>query len=192
MKKVYKKKFFIYFVKNEKLVYSGKLFRIYTWNQEMFDGSFEVFEKAVRKPSVQLLVFKDNKIMIYNEKQPGKGEYLSLPGGMVEWDESLIEGAKRELLEETGMSGDFELLEETDFGTNFKWKTSYFIVKNPIKIKDPCLDNGEIIESRFVSFDDFYDLTQRPDFRNIQFATELKIKKLEGKLNEFKIQLGLN
>jgi ADP-ribose pyrophosphatase YjhB (NUDIX family) len=177
---------------DEKLVYSGKLFRIYTWNQEMFDGSFEIFERAVRKPSVQMLVISEGKIMIFNEQQPGKGKYLSLPGGMVEWEESLLEGAERELLEETGMTGDFEFLEQIDFGTNLKWKTGYFIVRNPVKVKEPELDSGEIIESRFVSFDEFYELTQTNDFRNTYFSEKLKMKKLEGSLNEFKSYLGVD
>jgi len=171
---------------NKKLVYEGQIFRVYEWDQEMFDGSFETFEKVVRRPSVQILVVKERKIMIYEEEQPGKGKYISLPGGMVDWDESFENGAKRELLEETGLVGDLVFFERQISGSVFEWETNYFILKNPIKIQEPKLDNGEKINSFYLSFEEFYEYTQRDDFRNKYFANFLKLKKLEGSLEEFK------
>lgn len=172
---------------NEKLVYSGKLYRVYTWDQEMFDGSVEVFEKAVRKPSVQLVVVDDSgKFLIFDEKQPSRGEYSSLPGGMVEWDEDFLDGARRELLEETGFVGDFEEFHESNFGVSLVWTTKYYVVRNVRKVQEPIYDVGEKISYDFVSFDDFVDRVLSSDFKNKYFSNFILLKKMSGSLNNFR------
>ncbi len=55
---------------------------------------------------VGALVIRDGKILLVKRKYPpGKGRW-SIPGGHVEVDESILEAARRELLEETGIEGD--------------------------------------------------------------------------------------
>ncbi len=174
---------------NKKLVYDGILFKVYQWEQEMFDGTKETFERAVRRPSVQLLVVKDSKLLIYEEEQPSKGKFLSLPGGMVEWEESFEDAGKRELLEETGLTGKFKFFMEQDFAKTLEWKTKYYVVSNIKKIQDPKPDNGEKISPKFVSLDEFFELSQRSDFRNKFFANFLKLKKLENGLEQFKVDV---
>ncbi|NOZ30825.1 MAG: NUDIX domain-containing protein, partial [Crenarchaeota archaeon] len=55
---------------------------------------------------VGALVIRDGKILLVKRKYPpGKGRW-SIPGGHVEVNESILEAARRELLEETGIEGD--------------------------------------------------------------------------------------
>ena len=179
--------------KEKKLIYSGKLFKLYTWKQKMFDGSYETYEQIVRKPSVQLIVIINDKFVLYKETQPSHGQYISLPGGMVEWDEDFLEGAKRELLEELGLEGDFELFDEHDYGNNITIKTKYYFVRNTKKIQNPRRAVGEKIEPLYLDFEEFVEFTQRKDFRNKYFSYYIKILKLENKLEEFKSKaLGLS
>ena len=58
------------------------------------------------KPTATLICPKDDKILFVKRAfDPGKGEW-SLPGGFLELGETLEEGAKRELKEETNLNGD--------------------------------------------------------------------------------------
>lgn len=52
-----------------------------------------------------LLLCKDNTLLIQRAKQPAKGLW-SLPGGKVEWGETLEEATRRELREETAITFD--------------------------------------------------------------------------------------
>lgn len=62
-------------------------------------------KKVIERPKigVNVFVFKNNKILL--GKRIGKVGYGTwcLPGGHFEWGESLVEAAKRELFEETGL-----------------------------------------------------------------------------------------
>lgn len=56
---------------NAKCVFKGVLFDIYQWEQEMFDGTYSIFEKVVRLPSSQIIATTpENKIILLDEEQP--------------------------------------------------------------------------------------------------------------------------
>jgi len=64
---------------------------------------------------VGALIFEDGKILLVERgKEPLKG-YWSIPGGIVETGEKLVEGIRREVSEETGLDVDpyflFEIFE---------------------------------------------------------------------------------
>ena len=83
---------------HSKKVFTGVLFDIFQWEQEMFDGSKRTFEKVWRKPTVQIIaVTKEKKLVLLNEEQPGNGKFISFPGGQVEKDERILESVKKEL-----------------------------------------------------------------------------------------------
>ncbi len=177
--------------KNAKLVYDGDIFKVYNWQQKLFDGSYKTFEAVKRKDSVQLIVIKDNKLIIYDEQQPDTEQLITLPGGMIEWDEPPEKAGPRELLEETGLKADFTFYMKKSFSGKIKWDTYYYICKNSVKVSEQKLDAGEKITVKEVSFEKFIDLTQHNKFRNKEFQQHIKILMLENKLEDFKKQLGL-
>ena len=63
------------------------------------------------KPTATLICTKKDKILLVKRAfNPGKGEW-NLPGGFLELGETLNQGAKRELKEETNLNGEmFKLL----------------------------------------------------------------------------------
>jgi hypothetical protein len=40
---------------NAKLAFKGIIFEVWQWEQKMFDGSIEIFERIWRSPSVNIL-----------------------------------------------------------------------------------------------------------------------------------------
>ncbi|MFA6355075.1 MAG: NUDIX domain-containing protein [Candidatus Paceibacterota bacterium] len=60
-------------------------------------------ERNKLKPCVGVMIWKDGKVIVGKRKgSHGSGEY-AFPGGHLEFDESFVECAKREVLEETGI-----------------------------------------------------------------------------------------
>jgi 8-oxo-dGTP diphosphatase len=65
-----------------------------------------MLEKSITKVSVNVFVLKEGKILL--GKRIGKigHDTWGLPGGHLEYGESLADGARRELVEETGIVSD--------------------------------------------------------------------------------------
>ncbi len=52
-------------------VYEGKIFQVHEWNQLVFDGSTETYERVSALPIVKLIcVLKDGQILVNEEEQP--------------------------------------------------------------------------------------------------------------------------
>src|SRR3990167_56699 len=89
--------------KKAKRVFKGVLFDVYHWEEKMFDGSHQTYEKIKRKDSVTVIaVTEDDKIILLDEEQPGRKPFLAVPGGQVDEGETFEQAGRRELLEETG------------------------------------------------------------------------------------------
>ncbi len=176
--------------KNAKKVFEGKIFDVYQWEQKMFDGSTETFEMLRRKASVQILPIIGDKIMVAEEEQPTISKRIGLIGGVIEEGESALEGAKREMLEETGYTAeDWELYRERNLYNKMDWTISCFIARNCAKIADPRLDPGERITTHLVSFDEFMEIVLHPDFRSKDLTLDILKLHYQGKLEEFKKML---
>ena len=65
-------------------------------------------DKQRPKVGVNVIVVKDNMLLLGQRRNTaGDGDW-GLPGGHLEFGESAIDGAKRELLEETGLTANLE------------------------------------------------------------------------------------
>ena len=160
---------------NAKLVFRGKLFDVYQWRQRMFDGSYQTFEKLKRVDTVMVVpTTSQGKIILIDEEQPGRGSFLSAVGGRVEQGESVLDTAKRELLEETGHEAyEFSLWDAVQPVSKIDWAVYTFIAKGSTKVSDPKPDAGEKITPRFVSFDEFINLVSESEFRDREITLKL-------------------
>ncbi|MBI2437150.1 MAG: NUDIX domain-containing protein [Candidatus Magasanikbacteria bacterium] len=173
--------------KHAKKVFTGVIFDVYQWEQEMYDGSTATFERLKRPDTIQIICTEGNKIIIAEEEQPGKPRGNTLIGGRQEQEEEPIICAKRELLEETGMvSDDIELFKTYEPYNKIDWKVHVFIAKNCKKIAEQNLDPGEKITVKKVSFDKFVDIVCTEDFWCKEIKIDILKMRLDGTLDEFK------
>lgn len=153
--------------KNAKLVFKGVIHDVYHWEQEMFDGSKSPYEKITKPDTTAVIAIVGGKIILSEQEQPHKGSFLALPGGRCEEGEKSIDGAKRELLEETGYVSDNIFLWKTLHpSSTILWNDDYYIARDCKKVREPAPDNGEKIKNRLISFEEFIMLSENDHFRH--------------------------
>lgn len=152
--------------KSAKRVFKGTLFDVYQWRQKMFDGSYKIFESIKRQDAVVVLATVKNKIVVLKQKQPNTGWYLSEPGGrMDKAGESPKNAALRELLEETGLKPKKLILwKKSNPGHKVMFTLYIFIARDCKQAAKASPDNGEIIQTKLVSFEDFLKLSDNPNY----------------------------
>ena len=153
-------------------VFKGKLFDVYQWEQKLFDGSIATFEKLKRPDTAYVIpITADRKLMLADQRQPGATPSIGLIGGRIEAGETPEQGARRELLEETGLiPGNLILWDSYQFLPKLDWAIYTFIAKNCRKIEDQYLDAGEDVKLITVTFDEFLDLVGQENFGDLEVA----------------------
>lgn len=160
---------------NAKKVFSGIVFDVYQWEQELYDGTVTTFERAKRADTVTILaVTNTGSILILEQEQPMHDPFISLPGGVVDNGEAVTSAALRELQEEAGYT-----TEELEFqfsynpGGRLIWQDHIFIARNCEQLGKQQLDGGEKIKVREVGFHEFVQIMINPAFRNVDVALPL-------------------
>jgi ADP-ribose pyrophosphatase len=126
-----------------KKVFSGLIFDVYHWEQELFDGTTTTFEALKRKGTAVVLPILDNgNFLMCIQEQPGYSKRLDFLGGRQDNDEDLLETAKRELLEESGYEAELYdlLLEKNPWTPKVEWPIHYYIAKGLTKVSEQKLD----------------------------------------------------
>ena len=147
---------------NAELVFSGKIFDVYQWPQQLFDGTTETFEMLSRKDTVKIIAIKDDKVVITYQKQPRKDWFYDLPGGRNDNpEENELAAAKREMLEETGMTfRTWKLVEVRQPFMKLDWLVYTFIATDFIAQEPQKLDAGEQIKVKEISFEELKAITE--------------------------------
>jgi ADP-ribose pyrophosphatase len=163
--------------KNAKSVFKGEIFEVFQWDQKMYDGTTEVFEALRRPNTAEIIATEGDQIVIQKQMQPHKSEpFLSLPGGRIELGEDELVGAKRELLEETGLAtDDWELWAARKPVGKIDWTIFVYVARGCRKVAEQALDAGEKIELLRVGFDEFLDMVDRGDLAYIESDLRLDL-----------------
>lgn len=164
------------------LVFKGKLFDVYQWQQRMYDGTYQTFEKLKRPDTVVVFaVLDDGSILLTKQEQPGKSLFIGAAGGRVDEGEEIEEAAARELLEETGYRAKELILWHSEQPVSkIDWAVYTFIAKGLEKVDEQRLDAGEKITLHPVTFDEFIDTALRNEFTEreiVKYIYEAKIDK---------------
>ncbi len=171
---------------NATKVFSGVLFDVYQWEQELFDGTKTLFEKVRRPDTVVVFpVMDDGKILLTEQEQPGRGAFIGATGGRVDEGEDILEAAKRELLEETGFeASEFILWDVQQPSTKIEWAVYTFIAKGLKRVADMDLDAGEKIRLKPVDFEEFIDIAIGGGFVEKEIIPKLYEAKLHPEKKE--------
>lgn len=143
-----------------KKVFSGQIFDVYQWPQSMFDGTLATFEMLKRPDTVTVIGIVGDKIIVIDDEQPHSGARMSFPGGRVdETDTSILQAAKREMMEETGYEfQQWRLVRVWQPHTKLEWFIHFFIAWHGQKMSEPHLDAGEKISLELLPFSQVKDL----------------------------------
>lgn len=157
------------------MVFKGKIFEVWQWEQELFDGSTVTFERLKRPNTAQVIpVVGGDKILVIDQEQPDSKHFTSIPGGRCDGDEDPLFAAKRELLEETGyVSDDWVLYCEENPVGKMEWTVYTYVARDSRKVQEPQLDPGEKITSRLVTLDEFLQMEDDARLHEKEFDVEL-------------------
>lgn len=127
-----------------------KIFELPTGKKDVFD----VYDDGA---TVCILAFTDDRqIILAKQFRPGPERILlELPGGMIDKNETPIEAARRELLEETGYTGSLVSV-NVDFVAGYSTQARHnFVATGCHRLQEPQPDPCESIEVVLMSLDDF-------------------------------------
>ena len=127
---------------------------------KMPDGKESDFYIKKEGPAVGILALtKDNQVILVQQFRPGPNQIINeIPGGLVERDETPIQAAERELLEETGYKGTPHLV-TTALDCAYSTMNRYCVVVTECeKIAEQKLDENEHAEAIFMSLLEFRKL----------------------------------
>ena len=172
--------------KNAKRVFKGEIFEVWQWPQKMYDGSTETFEMLKRPDTAVVIPVVGDKILILTQAQPNRPKaFYSIAGGRRGKGETPLNAAKRELLEETGyVSRDWKLWQAANPVGKMVWTVCTYISRDCIFWQAPRPDAGEKVSAKLISFDEFLNLADEPDF----YEKELKnfLLRTRGDKKEYK------
>ena len=173
-----------------KKVFTGEIFDAYQWEQKLFDGSAATFEMLKRPNTLQVIATVGNQIVIAMDEQPNRPARPTLLGGRQEPNETPLDGAKRELLEESGLvSSDWEMFTQVQPVGKMEWDVYTFIARDCKKIQDPQLDAGEKIDLQYLSFEEFISTVLSDSFWGRELQVLVLKMKLDGTLGVFEKKL---
>jgi len=172
-----------------KRVFQGKMFDVFQWDQEQYDGSIKQFEKITRPDTVVVVpVTSKGTILTTLQEQPGRTSFSALVGGRQELGETIFETARREMQEEIGYVCDsFKLWMAVHPTTKIDWVV-YFLIGTDCRLNGQISnDAGEKIKLVEKSFDEFLQLAHDESFVEVEIVpTLLRALLSEEKMKELR------
>lgn len=138
------------------LVYEGIIYDVFHWQQKLFDGTSTTFEMLRRADTTAAICIVDGKILVLDDEQPNRSSRKSFPGGRIEPHESsIVESAKREVLEESGYTfKNWRLIHVEQPFSKIEWFVHILVAWDGEQVAAPQNDAGERITVTAMEFDE--------------------------------------
>jgi ADP-ribose pyrophosphatase len=136
------------------------------------DGTEAVWDIFGAPASVAVLaVTVDEQIVLARQFRPGPGRVLDeLPGGGVDPGEEVLEAARRELLEETGYTGELELAGGSWLASAAQTRRHVAVARDARKVAEPAPEPGEFVEVVLMGLDPFRAHLRRGDLTDVDLG----------------------
>lgn len=134
------------------------------------DGKIQKFDIKHEGPAVCVLALtEDDNVILVKQYRPGMEKILhEMPGGVVDGCEKPEDAIKRELLEETGYTGDIQFVgtsHDCAYSTMFRYN---FVATNCRKIEEQNLDELEFAEVVEMSLNDFREHLRSGELTDVE------------------------
>lgn len=133
-----------------KLVYEGKVIKVFRDDVKLANGENSVREVAKHPGGVVVLAFKDNEtiLLVKQYRYPIGKTVLELPAGKLEKDEKPDRACRRELEEETGYKAkNWQSLGYINTTPGFCDEKLYLYKAENLEFVGEHLDEGEILKA---------------------------------------------
>jgi ADP-ribose pyrophosphatase len=164
------------------VVFKGKLFDVWQWQQRLFDGRMATFEMLSRPDTVLILPIRaDGQALFVNETQPGTAAMLRTIGGRIEPGELPEQAARRELLEETGLTaGVLRLWSAWQPVNKIDWVVYLFVGHQLAPAQAAAPDAGEEISLRTIPVETLLGSSDAPVLDDNEFLYQLNFARSDA------------
>lgn len=134
------------------------------------DGTEGVYDVRVTRPAVAVLALTpQNEVILTRQFRPGPNELLlELPGGYIDEGEEPTVAALRELKEETGYTGDVQLVTQCFDDSSSTMDRSCTVALNCTKVSEQELDAMEFIDVVLMPLTEFRQLLRSGKMTDVE------------------------
>lgn len=154
-------------MKKDKILFSGKLLKVSLRKERLPNGYMGHFEMITHPGAALIIPFlSKDKIIMLRQLRPVIGEYIyELPAGTLGKDEAPLACAKREIIEETGYSGNkFTLLGSIYPVPGYSTEKIFIYKAEGLKEIERTPEEDEVIETMILSKTEVRRLFRRGKF----------------------------
>ena len=156
------------------------LFRIEELDLRFSNGEERTYERLAdygtgHRGVMVIPMLDDKRFVMIKEYAAGTEDYqLTLPKGLVEPDETLIEGGNRELKEEIGQGArQWHHLSDFTLSPNYMTRQIHVMLAKDLYIEQLEGDEPEPLETVIFNLDQLLELCDRPDFSEARVIAAL-------------------
>lgn len=145
---------------SSELIYKGKILDLYKDKVECPNGKLSTREVVRHCKAACILAIVDNKVIIEEQyRYPYDEVILEFPAGKIEPGEDVMQGAIRELEEETGyLAQDIKFLGDMYPACAYTDEIISLFVATNLKKTKQNLDENESLDYKFITFEELEKL----------------------------------